>query len=258
MHDREGVAAELQTDGLSPREIAQTPADGRGPRKRQHANPRVREHRRGERVVGERQKLQRVGGPARVVYGADEKRGGPDARRRRLQHQRASGGDRRRDFVRHEVQREVERRDRENDARRRATHQGLAGGIARRKIERAEFARPGADDVGRRLERRDRAQDLRAGEIDGLVDLRDDLADERLRAGLQGRRDGEQDFGPSAGRNRGGGGPRRIRPGDRALDRQRISDGLDRKRGHRIAPFRQDLDNRYAANASSRRFSHSA
>jgi hypothetical protein len=137
-----------------------------------------------------RDDLQIAGGQTALV---DEHLGQLDRAERglagRLQHHRATSGNRRRHLVHHQIQREVERGDRADDADRHAQCEpdlALAGGD---RVERNHLARQLARLGGGELERADRAFGFDTRGLDRLGRLAsDDLGEVVATLGQQRRR----------------------------------------------------------------------
>ena len=116
--------------------------------------------------------------------------------RRGLEHDRAAGRERRRDLVRDEVEREVEGRDRADDADRTAQRERELAGAGLRSVHRDHLAGelPRLDRGER--ERGHRARRLDPGSLERLAGLGGDRLRDLLVAAAELAGDADEDLGP--------------------------------------------------------------
>ena len=136
---RRGVP-ELEVDALAGGSLAKLPADAGGARERDQRDALVVDENVTDLGGRPDDDVQPSGGQAGLHLELGEKQRGQRRLRRRLQHHGAAGGERRRDLVRHEVEREVERRDRPDDPDRHAQRERDLAGACRRRVHRNDVA----------------------------------------------------------------------------------------------------------------------
>ena len=175
MDDHAGVPAELERHALLRVEPLQVPTDLRGAGERDLAVPVVASHAVGD-LRGDRQDLIH---PLRQVGLGEELRESERADRggaRGLHDDRGADGERGRDLVRHEVQREVERGDAQDRPDREPPDEAHPGAERRFRIQPHELVVPVADHLRGPAERRDGARRLDRGPLERLAAfLRDQL-----------------------------------------------------------------------------------
>jgi MFS family permease len=180
-HDRR-VVAELEPDPFVGRLRTDAPAHVGGAGERDEAHVVV-----GDEVIGDATRGgHHVEPPRRQAALVDQQRRERQRRerrgRRRLQHHGAPGGDRRRHLVGHEVEREVERRDRRHDPDRHAQDEPDLARARRRaaRLERDDLTRHRAGGRGGEAERVDSPRHLAARGGDRLGRLLGDRTREAL------------------------------------------------------------------------------
>ena len=134
------------------------------------------------RSVGIRQRHHRecLFRPAGLQNHFTQRQRGKRRLRRWLDQDRAARGNRRRSLVRHQVQREIERCNRQHRTNRKTLHQPPAILVALSQIERNRLAAKPRRFFGRRLERQHRAVHLGTREPDRLARLRNDELGEAI------------------------------------------------------------------------------
>ena len=141
------------------------------------------------------------GSPASAIELREEQRG-ERRLRRGLEHDRAAGGERGRDLVRDEVEREVEGRDRADDADRLPQREGELPCAGLRRVHRHHLAGELARlDRGER-EGGHRARGLDAGGLERLAGLGRDRLRDLLVAAAEVARDADEDLGALVRRQR--------------------------------------------------------
>ena len=174
-----GVAAELQRDPLLAGLALQLPTHGRAAGEGQQLDAVIADQ-QCRILVGERHHRERAFRPSRFLHDLGQQQRRNRSLRRRLQNQRAAGGNRGRDLVGHQVQREVKRRDGEHRPERKAPHQAPASGSGLQGVERDVLAVNARALLGGDLEGVDGALHLDARSPDGLARFLADGAGEFL------------------------------------------------------------------------------
>ena len=225
--DQRRRVAELEVDPLLRRSLAQLPADAARARERDRLHPLVLDQRVTDLGGGPDDDVE----PARrqpglvLELGQEKRREGRLARR--LEDDRAAGGQRGRDLVGDEVEREVERADRPDDADRRAEREG--------ELAFAGLSRVHRDHVAGELPRLDGRERVRGhgprgfdlGRLQRLARLVGDQACDLFVASAERSRDADEDLSALVRRERL---PHRLLGGvDRAarLVRARLRDPPD-------------------------------
>ena len=161
VHDDGGIAAQFEHDFLFSGAALDVPTDGHAAGEADELDAVVGDQQTGV-FVGERQHVEAAIGPARLLHAFGQKQRAERRLRRRLQHHGASGGDGRRDFVRDQVQRKIERRDPGDRSERKAAHNAPASGGEFLPVEGKEFAVDARGLFGRDVEGEDGALDFDA------------------------------------------------------------------------------------------------
>ena len=210
--DDRGVVAELEADLLARSPAADAPTDLGRPGERDQGDVGMVDDRVADRAATAGDDVQPLRRQTALV---DQQLGEGDRRQRRLagglEHHRAAGGDGRGQLVGDQVEREVERRDRADDADRHAQGEAdlaLAGGGG---VERHHLTVERARLGGGEPERADRPLRLGAGGPDRLGGLGGDDAGEALLLLGERHRGAVEHLGPLPA---GSGDSRQGRRGD--------------------------------------------
>ncbi len=171
VHHQRRIAAQLQQHALAPGTGLQLPAHlcraGEADELdaifllREPGRVRVRKRQHGDGFLG----------PSGFENHLAERQCGEWRLRRRLQNQRAAGGQRRRGLVRYQVQRKIERSNGENRPDRKALHQPPAALIPFSQVERNGFPAQPRSLFGSGLEGKHGAVHFRARKAHGLAGL---------------------------------------------------------------------------------------
>ncbi len=212
------VAAQLQGAVLARHRVHDRVTDGLGAGEGDDRQPLVLDE-GGHLVVGHREDAPGTGRQLGLGQQLTEDQAREGGGRGRLQDDRRARGDRGGDLVGAQVQREVERRDAQDDALREAAGQREPPLTARVGVQALGLAAvEAAGLLGREAEDGDRAADLAAGPLDRLAVLGGDQAGDLLGALGQPSADVVQRGGADVG---GGGGelvPYGVRGGHGLLD----------------------------------------
>ena len=175
MHDHRSRVSELEENLLARRALAQLPADVGGAREGDRAHPLVLDEHVADLARGPDEDVEPAGRKTCLVRELRERQRRERSLARRLEDDRAARGEGRSDLVGDEVEREVERADRADDADRLAQRErelalsGLGG------VHRHHLAGELAGLDRRERVRRHRPARLDLGGLQGLAGLSGDL-----------------------------------------------------------------------------------
>ena len=176
VHDGDAVAAEFERDPAQPRCRLDLSAGARRTGEGDEIDPGIADQRRADDVAIEH--VEHAGGRAGLDEDLRQLVDHARRLRRRLQHQRISGRDRRRDLVAGEIHRRIERRDPRHHADRKAQHEADLSGAHGAGVERDVLALDSHGLFGRQRKRVLGTDDLGPGVLDRLAGLaRHDLGD---------------------------------------------------------------------------------
>jgi hypothetical protein len=164
------VAAEFENDFLFSGAALDVPADGDAAGEADELDAVVGDEQAGV-FVGEREHVEAAIGPARLLYALGEKQRAERSLGRGLQNHGAAGSDGRSNFVGHEIDGEIKRRDAGDGAERETADDAPAAGGEFLPVEREIFAVDASGFFGRHVESEDGALDFGAGGFDGLAGL---------------------------------------------------------------------------------------
>ncbi len=166
--DDGSVTAQFEDNFLFTGAALDVPADGHAAGETDQLDAVVGDQKAGI-IVGEGEHVEPAVRPSRLLHAFGEKQRAERRLGRGLQHHGTSGGDGRGNFVGHEVDGEIERRDAGDGAERETAHDAPASGGGFLPVEREIFTVDAGALFGGDVEGEDGALDLGTGGLDGLA-----------------------------------------------------------------------------------------